>query len=215
MNKRKSSLLFRLTTTFSALAVSIALATPQTIEAVGTTSSSSASTSSSSSASTSSSSSASTSSASSSSARASMSASQQASRSASTNASRSVSNSANRSNVSRSQAVQNQTRSMSPVGKPYSSKASKNQQLMTTNFYNNWLLYYMVINTTQDNHKKSMSVDAQKDMLKKQMKDKETLYTVTVDTKNGERVIAVPKKDYDKIQKGSHIKYNNGKVEIS
>lgn len=114
-----------------------------------------------------------------------------------------------------SQAVQNQTRSMSPVGKPYSSKASKNQQLMTTNFYNNWLLYYMVINTTQDNHKKSMSVDAQKDMLKKQMKDKETLYTVTVDTKNGERVIAVPKKDYDKIQKGSHIKYNNGEIEIS
>lgn len=61
----------------------------------------------------------------------------------------------------------------------------------------------------------SSSVDAQKDMLKKQMKDKETLYTVTVDTKNGERVIAVPKKDYDKIQKGSHIKYNNGKIEIS
>lgn len=214
MNKRKSSLLLRLTTTFSALAVSVALATPQTVEAVGSTSSSSASTSSSSSASTSSSS-ASTSSTSSSSARASMSASRQASQNASANASRSASANASRSNVSRSQAVQNQTRSMSPVSKPYSSKASKNQQLMTTNFYNNWLLYYMVINTTQDNHKKSMSVDAQKDMLKKQMKDKETLYTVTVDTKNGERVIAVPKKDYDKIQKGSHIKYNNGKIEIS
>lgn len=44
------------------------------------------------------------------------------------------------------------------------------------------------------------------------MKDKETLYTVTVDTKNGERVIAVPKKIMTKSKKVLTLNIIMGKL---
>ncbi|MBM6506238.1 MULTISPECIES: hypothetical protein [Staphylococcus] len=45
------------------------------------------------------------------------------------------------------------------------------------------------------------------------MKNGEKLYTVTVDTKQGKRIVVLPKKQYDKVQKGQHIKIKNGVVE--
>ena len=62
-------------------------------------------------------------------------------------------------------------------------------------------------------HEKKNSVDAQFNMLKQQMKPHEKLYTVTVKTKQGKRVVVVPKKQYDKIEKGKHIKVKNGVVQ--
>ena len=52
-------------------------------------------------------------------------------------------------------------------------------------------------------------------MLKYHMKPSEKLYTLTVHTKKGDRVIVVPKRDYDKVQKGSHVEYNNCHLKVS
>ena len=53
-----------------------------------------------------------------------------------------------------------------------------------------YFLQYLFLNQ----HEKKNSVDAQFHMLKQQMKPHEKLYTVTVKTKQGKRVVVVPKK---------------------
>ena len=50
-------------------------------------------------------------------------------------------------------------------------------------------------------------------MLKQQMKPHEKLYTVTVKTKQGKRVVVVPKNNMTKLKKGKHIKVKNGVVQ--
>lgn len=88
---------------------------------------------------------------------------------------------------------------------------------MGTSFYNNWLFYYAIVNNRNEHKKKqsaALSIQQQKDMLRKQMKKGETLHTITVQIKHGKRLIAVPKEDYDKVQKGATVHYHNGKVSI-
>ena len=51
-------------------------------------------------------------------------------------------------------------------------------------------------------------------MLKQQMKAHEKLYTITVQTNKGKRLVVVPKKQYDEIKNGEKVKikivhYNN------
>ena len=75
------------------------------------------------------------------------------------------------------------------------------------------LFYYIFAHSFLNQHEKKNSVDAQFHMLKQQMKPHEKLYTVTVKTKQGKRVVVVPKKQYDKIEKGKHIKVKNGVVQ--
>ena len=82
---------------------------------------------------------------------------------------------------------------------------------MATSYYNNWLYFYFITSGMYKN--KTNRVEYQKNMLKQQMKPHEKLYTVTVKTKQGKRVVVVPKKQYDKIEKGKHIKVKNGVVQ--
>ncbi|MEB6609265.1 hypothetical protein [Staphylococcus borealis] len=103
-----------------------------------------------------------------------------------------------------------QTRALLNPNYKYSPYASVPSQFMATNFYNNWLFYYMIANSSQE-HKHS--VNYQIDMLKHQMKAKETLYTVTIKTKQGDRVVVLPKHQFDKLQKGSNVKIKNGVVQ--
>ena len=44
------------------------------------------------------------------------------------------------------------------------------------------------------------------------MNNNEKVYTVTVKTKNGKRVIVVPKKDYEAVKKGDKVEYKNGQL---
>ena len=55
-------------------------------------------------------------------------------------------------------------------------------------------------------HEKKNSVDAQFNMLKQQMKPHEKLYTVTVKTKQGKRVVVVPKNNMTKLKKENTLK---------
>ena len=55
-------------------------------------------------------------------------------------------------------------------------------------------------------HEKKNSVDAQFHMLKQQMKPHEKLYTVTVKTKQGKRVVVVPKNNMTKLKKENTLK---------
>ena len=48
-----------------------------------------------------------------------------------------------------------------------------------------------------------------KNMLKQQMKAHEKLYTITVQTNKGKRLVVVPKKQYDKIKTGEKVKIKN------
>ena len=97
--------------------------------------------------------------------------------------------------------------------RPYDSSAPYSSQYIATTYYNNWLFYYIFAHSFLNQHEKKNSVDAQFNMLKQQMKPHEKLYTVTVKTKQGKRVVVVPKKQYDKIEKGKHIKVKNGVVQ--
>lgn len=92
--------------------------------------------------------------------------------------------------------------------KPYS------DQWMHTSFYNNWL-FYNLMNAQHDNNQKVKSVESQFMMLKQHMKPHEKLYTLTIHTKQGDRLISVPKKDYDRVKKGSHVTYHNGQLQVS
>ncbi|MDU2271811.1 MAG: proteophosphoglycan 5, partial [Staphylococcus epidermidis] len=106
-----------------------------------------------------------------------------------------------------------QSRSLMPSQRPYDSSAPYSSQYIATTYYNNWLFYYIFAHSFLNQHEKKNSVDAQFHMLKQQMKPHEKLYTVTVKTKQGKRVVVVPKKQYDKIEKGKHIKVKNGVVQ--
>ena len=129
----------------------------------------------------------------------------------------------NNNTLSRSQAkgqakyknMQGNTRSLTPVGKPYSSGAPYDRQFMTTSFYNNWLIYSLLVNQNETKKNKIIDIDKQKDILKSKMKDNEKLYTVTINTKKGKRLITLPKKDYDKVQKGAKVKYHNGQLDVA
>ena len=105
------------------------------------------------------------------------------------------------------------TQSLLSPRRKYSSSSSSSAQFLSTGFYNNWLFYYAILNQGQNN--KRSSVNYQLNMLKQQMKHNEELYTVTVKTKQGKRVIVLPKKEYDKIQKGDKVKIKNGVVQSS
>lgn len=105
------------------------------------------------------------------------------------------------------------TKSLVSPRRPYSSSAAYQTQFMSTSFYNNWLYLYLFSSASQASQEKKNNVQYQMNMLKHQMKDHEKLYTVTVDTKQGKRVVVVPKKQYDKIQKGQHVKIKNGVVQ--
>lgn len=91
--------------------------------------------------------------------------------------------------------------------KPYSDQWSH------TNFYNNLLFYNLMFG--EHTSKYPQSEQTQRLMLQNQMKSGEHLYTVTIKTKKGDRVIIVPKKDYDKVKEGQHVKYENGQLKAS
>ncbi|PNZ67774.1 hypothetical protein E2556_05355 [Staphylococcus croceilyticus] len=190
-----------------------------------------AATSSGGSSSSSSSSASSSSSSSSSAARSSTSSSSSMSRSSAANASRSARQSSQRaaeqaartssinSNAMRSSAKQKQganqysrqTRSLLNPKRRYSSSSPMAAQYLSTGFYNNWLFYYLIATHFHDQENKDKSY--QLNMLKQQMKKNESLYTVTIKTKHGDRVIVLPKKQYDKIQTGDKVKIKNGIVQ--
>ena len=100
-----------------------------------------------------------------------------------------------------------------PSQRPYDSSAPYSSQYIATTYYNNWFILLYFCTFVFNQHEKKNSVDAQFNMLKQQMKPHEKLYTVTVKTKQGKRVVVVPKKQYDKIEKGKHIKVKNGVVQ--
>lgn len=173
----------------------------------------------------------SSSSSSSSAARGSTSSSSSMSRSSAANASRSARQSSQRaaeqaartssitSNAMRSSAKQNpkynqssrQTRSLMNPKRRYSSTSPMAAQYLSTGFYNNWLYYYLFVTYFHDQQKQDKSY--QMNMLKKQMKKNESLYTVTIKTKHGDRVVVLPKEQYDKIKTGSKVKVKNGIVQ--
>lgn len=204
-------------------ALAIGLTTPQWADAAGSTGGSSRGSSSSSSSSSASSSSAARSSSTSSTNSTSMArqsalnASRQSARQASRNASRSASQKGSSASRQRAKASLNRTKSLTPPPRRYQDTTPYHNQFMGTSFYNNWLFYYAIVNNSNAHQKKqsaARSIQHQKDMLRKQMKKGETLHTVTIQTKHGPRLIALPKKDYDKVQKGATVHYHNGKISV-
>ena len=93
-----------------------------------------------------------------------------------------------------------------PSQRPYDSSAPYSSQYITTTYYNNWLFYYIFAYSFLNQHEKKNSVDAQFNMLKQQMKPHEKLYTVTVKTKQGKRVVVVPKNNMTKLKKENTLK---------
>lgn len=98
---------------------------------------------------------------------------------------------------------------MQPKGS-FNTNKSYSQQYMHSTFYNDWLLYYLIINNT--NHQ--ASIEKQREMLKNQMHKNEKLYTITIKTKQGNRIITLPKKDYDRVQEGQSVHYQNGQLKV-
>ena len=131
-----------------------------------------------------------------------------------TSSSSSASSSSSSSAASASRGSTSSSTSMSRSSAINASRnAQQSSQYIATTYYNNWLFYYIFAHSFLNQHEKKNSVDAQFHMLKQQMKPHEKLYTVTVKTKQGKRVVVVPKKQYDKIEKGKHIKVKNGVVQ--
>lgn len=130
---------------------------------------------------------------------------------------------ANGSTMSRSQALhqakqaenyrnmQSHTKSLMKPSGSFNTNKPYNQQYMHSTFYNDWLLYYLILNNANHNQ----SLEKQKSMMKNQMIKNEKLYTITVNTKNGKRIIALPKKDYDNVKVGQKIHYKNGQLKAS
>ena len=59
----------------------------------------------------------------------------------------------------------------------------------------------------------NLDIKQQHHILQNNMTAKDKLYTITIkDKRDKEHLIVVPKKDYDAIQKGAHVKYKNGKL---
>ena len=88
----------------------------------------------------------------------------------------------------------------------YRPGASYTSQFMATSYYNNWLYFYFI---TSGMYKIKPIVLNTKNMLKQQMKAHEKLYTITVQTNKGKRLVVVPKKQYDKIKTGEKVKIKN------
>lgn len=108
--------------------------------------------------------------------------------------------------------MMNRTKSLSAPKGTYKPNTPYDKQFMHTSFYNNWIFYYLMMNSTND-IKKHNALE-QKEMMKNQMKKGESLYTITINTNKGQRVIAVPKKDYDKVKEGQHVEYHNGQLKV-
>ena len=100
-----------------------------------------------------------------------------------------------------------QARSMVSTRHRYRPGASYTSQFMATSYYNNWLYFYFITSGMYKN--KTNHVEYQKNMLKQQMKAHEKLYTITVQTNKGKRLVVVPKKQYDKIKTGEKVKIKN------
>ena len=129
---------------------------------------------------------------------------QQSSQRAAQQAARSSSmkSSANASKYRQStQNMRSQSRSLMAPRRPYSSGAPYTSQYMATSYYNNWLYFYIIASSSHDQQAKKDSVRYQMNMLKQQMKSNEKLYTVTVQTKKGKRVIVVPKNNTIKLRR--------------
>lgn len=104
------------------------------------------------------------------------------------------------------------TKSLSAPKGSYKPNAPYDKQFMHTSFYNDWVFYYLMMHPSSD--AKHHNAYEQKKMMKHQMKKGESLYTITINTDKGQRVIAVPKKDYDKVKKGQHVEYHNGNLKV-
>ena len=170
-------------------------------EAIGSSGSSSSSSTSSSSSSSSSSSTSSTTSTSLS-ARASV-----ASRAAQSNMSTNINSSRNAT----SQKANSKTSSTKPLSRPYHSfitpTAPYSDQRLASMYFNNTLFFWIVM----QHH--NLNIKQQYHILQNNMTAKDKLYTITIkDKRDKEHLIVVPKKDYDAIQKGAHVKYKNGKL---
>ena len=140
---------------------------------------------------------------------------QQSSQRAAQQAAKSNSMSSNKVASKYHQSTRNQqfkSRSMMLSKRPYSSGTTYSSQFVTTSYYNNWLYFYLFASMSQNQHEKKNNIDYQMNMLKQQMKPHEKLYTITVQTKHGKRVVVVSKKQYDQIKTGQHIKIKNGIV---
>ena len=114
------------------------------------------------------------------------------------------------------QSKQSKAESMTkPMTRPVvpTTKRTYSQEHTMASFYNNFLFYNLILNHNNPNHYPTEA--SQFSNLKKQLKPHEKVYTITVKTKKGKRVISLPKKDYDKVKEGSYIKYENGQLKAS
>lgn len=107
---------------------------------------------------------------------------------------------------------------IAPVKAAYRDGLSPVAQYQITSYYNNFLFFQIVSAHNYEyaqQKEKIMALDVQKRILQRQMKTGEKLYTVTVKLDNQQqRLIVLPKEDYDKIQQGQKVRYHNGRVEI-
>ena len=76
--------------------------------------------------------------------------------------------------------------------------------------HNLWPLHIIIIGyfyfITSGMYKNKTNHVEYQNMLKQQMKAHEKLYTITVQTNKGKRLVVVPKKQYDKIKTGEKVK---------
>ncbi|ULG74658.1 hypothetical protein [Macrococcus brunensis] len=107
-----------------------------------------------------------------------------------------------RANVQRSQTAKSLAR---PHVRDFSGKSGRNHYFAASAGYqNNWLMYWMVINAHH------LTAAKQRAALNKLSDD--AVYTITVEHKGEDKVYAVPPDMYQKIQKGSKVRINGGKV---
>lgn len=117
----------------------------------------------------------------------------------------------NRSRNATSQKANSRMSSTKPLSRPYRSYVTPttpyNDQQLASMYFNNTLFFWIVM------QHRNLNIKQQHHILQNNMAKQDKLYTVTIeDKRHKEHLIVVPKKDYDAIQKGAHVKYNNGKV---
>ncbi|UXR74754.1 hypothetical protein MUA48_04720 [Staphylococcus sp. IVB6238] len=108
---------------------------------------------------------------------------------------------------------------MVPVRSTYHEGLPYYMQYQITGYYNN-LLFYQMITGHKYHHdsqlQKKMSIESQKQILKKYVKDGEKLYTVTIKGNNDqERLIVLTKEEYEKVQQGQSVRYHQGHIEVT
>ena len=107
---------------------------------------------------------------------------------------------------------------IAPVKAAYRDNLSPVAQYQITSYYNNFLFFQIASAHNYEyaqQKEKIMALDVQKRILQRQMKTDEKLYTVTVKLDNQQqRLLVLPKEDYEKIQRGQKVRYHNGRVEI-